>query len=49
MTEIRVNGKHLIVKHERFEQFEMDLASGRVRALTVRRPRKDIPGAPDGR
>jgi hypothetical protein len=43
ITEIRVRGGRLLVKNERSEEFEMDLASGRVRALTPLGPNTVVP------
>ncbi|HEY0714058.1 MAG TPA: hypothetical protein VGF45_15365, partial [Polyangia bacterium] len=46
ITGLRVRGRKLIVENERKERFEMDLASGRVRALGKLDPRTEIPAAP---
>jgi len=54
ISEIKVTGGRLVVKTERSEEFEMELASGRIRALTPLGPHIEIapavqPGvAPDG-
>jgi hypothetical protein len=43
ITEIQVHGERLLVKNERAEEFEMDLPSGRVRALTPLGPHTALP------
>ena len=43
ITAIRVRGTRLLVTNERSEQFEMDLPSGRVRALTSLGPDTGLP------
>lgn len=43
ITEIQVRGEHLFVKNERSEEFEMDLWSGRVRALSPLGPNTLLP------
>lgn len=43
ITEIRVAGEKLLVTNEASERFEMDLASGRVRALTPLAGRRQVP------
>ena len=43
IAEIRVRGERLLVKNERSEEFEMDLSSGRVRALTALGPNTALP------
>jgi len=48
ITGIKVRKGCLFVTTERAEQFEMDLRSGRVRALTRLGPRVDVPAAAEG-
>jgi hypothetical protein len=54
ISEIKVTGGRLVVKTERSEEFEMDLASGRVRAMTPLGPHIEVAPAvqpdvaPDG-
>jgi hypothetical protein len=43
IAEIQVRGELLLVKDERSEVFEMDLSSGRVRALTALGPNTTLP------
>ena len=42
ITEMKVRGARLLVKTERSEEFEMELASGRVRALTPLGPHVEV-------
>jgi hypothetical protein len=43
ITEIDLEGKALFVTNESSERFEMDLASGKVRALTPLGPGRELP------
>ena len=43
ITEIYLDGKTLFVTNESSERFEMDLASGKVRALTPLGPGRELP------
>ena len=43
ITEIHLHGKILFVTNESSERFEMDLVSGKVRALTPLGPRRELP------
>jgi len=42
ISEIKVTGGRLVVKTERSEEFKMDLASGRVRAMTPLGPHIEV-------
>jgi len=46
IVEVRVKNGRLFVKNERSQEFEMDLASGHVRALTVLGPGIELPSTP---
>lgn len=43
ITEIHLDGKTLFVTNESSERFEMDLASGKLRALTPLGPGRELP------